>query len=414
MFSRGAVRRTKMQGVKSLASDTISFSGVIEAKSGETIEHALVTGFYIDEHWLLSHLSSANTRITLVAEHRLNEQLGDSRVTRITPPKPKASVQIMHSKLMILYFASHMRFVVSTASMTPYGWSVVQNAVFIQDFPRAKGRVYTANSFSLALAYALHDLSVPHELIGLLNEVKFADARAHIVTTVPSGAGGNMEEYGAERLARVLKEAGADPENQGLDDIDEFRPNGRLYCVGSSLGPLDDKWLRDMYVCAHGLSPLKLGWPGVKTLPNSLVDIGVAFHTQQQVEQCRYGSEVGEQHIYAQRKAYEDKKFPHSAMVRLEPVVDKTLVHAKVILARMGESQRAGWMYIGSHNFTPAAWGRMNSKSYYSNNYEFGVVLCNVEYSSDSSSVRWDGREVPLPFKLTWEPYGRSDTPYLK
>ncbi|KAJ1722411.1 hypothetical protein LPJ53_003170 [Coemansia erecta] len=403
-----------MQGVKSLASDTISFSGVIEAKSGETIEEALVTGFYIDEHWLLGHLSNASTRITLVAEHRLNEQPSDSRVTRILPPKSKASVQIMHSKLMLLFFASHMRFVVSTGSMTAEGWSVVQNAVFIQDFPRAKGRVYAANSFSMALAYALHDLSIPHAVIALLNEVKFANASVHIITTVPSGTGGNMEEYGAERLARVLKEAGADPENQNLEDIDRFRPNGRLYCVGSSLGPLDDKWLRDMYVCAHGLSPLKLGWPSIKTLPNSLVDIGVAFHTQQQVEQCRYGIEVGEQNIYAQRKVYEDKKFPQSAMVRLEPVVENTLVHAKVILARMGENQRTGWMYIGSHNFTPAAWGRLNAKTYYSNNYEFGVVLCNVEYSSGNGSVRWDGREVPLPFKFAWEPYGRSDTPYLK
>ncbi|KAJ2397352.1 hypothetical protein GGI05_000687 [Coemansia sp. RSA 2603] len=403
-----------MRGVKSQTTDTISFSNVIESKSGEAIEEALVTGFYIDEHWLLGQLPSANTKITLVAEHRINEQLDDNRVTRIAPQKLKPSVQIMHCKIMLLFFASHMRFVVSTGSITPEEWSIVQNAVFIQDFKRAKDRLYAANAFSLALAYALHDLSVPHAVIGLLNEVKFSNANVHIVTTVPSGTGGNMTEYGAERLAQVLKEAGVDPENQNLDNIEYFRPNGRLYCVGSSLGPLDNKWLRDMYVCAHGLSPLKLGWPSIKTLPNNLVDIGVAFHTQQQVEQCRYGSEVGEKHIYAQRKTYEDKKFPHSAMVRLEPAVEDTLVHTKMILARMGDSQRTGWMYIGSHNFTPAAWGRLNNKTYYHNNYEFGVILCNVEYSSDNNSVRWDGKEVPLPFKFIWEPYGRLDAPYLK
>ncbi|KAJ1953141.1 hypothetical protein GGI12_006077 [Dipsacomyces acuminosporus] len=223
----------------------------------------------------------------------------------------------------------------------------------------------------------------------------------------------NSDAYGMEKLTRVIRDI------SGASDtsVESVEPDVRLYCSGSSMGRLDRRWLRDFYLSALGVD--------VKSAPKSklvtaisdeMVDIAVAFHTEEQAENCMYGP-VCRQHLMCNPAIYKAKEFPKDVLFKLEPRFPDTLVHAKVILARKGADQKHGWVYIGSHNFTPAAWGRIHQdRQSYFNNYELGIVIPDVTFRSslaDQVSVFWKEKQVPLPFKVVWEPYGREDTPCL-
>ncbi|KAJ1813508.1 hypothetical protein LPJ75_003158 [Coemansia sp. RSA 2598] len=416
-----------MQGVRNSGSETLDISGILEDSPSDPIERALFTSYYVDEEWLLSYINPL-AELAIIAQHTVNAVSGDnSRITRCFPEMPKADVQIMHTKIMLVYYRHRLRFVVLTGNLVKEDWSVMQNAVFVQDFWRNRAAVFRANEFSRSLAYALHDLGVPRDFVAMMNGVDFSLASARIVTSVPTGGvreQRNMDEYGVERLATVVRELGVDEENVGVSaqNIDEFTPNARLYCVGSSVGPMDNKWLCDMYLGAHGINHSQCKRPiSPEVLPWDLVDIGVAFPTQKQADRCRYG-EVGRQHVYMKRGCYFNKEFPRSSLVYLVPRVARTLVHAKVVLARFGVRQRRGWMYLGSHNFTPAAWGRLcvggeSRRDAYFNNYEFGVVLDNVEFmdvgENTESDVLWRGEKIALPFRYIWEPYKQDEMPFF-
>ncbi|KAJ1900498.1 hypothetical protein LPJ66_001430 [Kickxella alabastrina] len=413
-----------MRGVPNKSEESLSLSDILCDDNGSLLQHALMTGFIVDEGWLLGHFSS-QTSLTLISNKTINARPADQRIIRVFPELPRPQVQIIHTKIMLLFFPGFVRFVVSSANLAEDDWSVLQNIVFVQDFMRDPSLVFPANDFSMSLAYALHDLSVPFEIIGWMNNVDFSTATAQIVTSVPTGGqrmNMNMAEYGMERLAVVIKNI--KKLNTTLLDY-EFTPDARMYCVGSSLGPLDHRWLRDIYLCAHGINPRNHRdtlWKN--TVPDNLIDIAVAFHTQKQVDRCRYDIDCS-QYIYARPETFNAREFPQSHMFCVQPHFSRTIVHAKVILTRVGEDQTCGWMYLGSHNFTPGAWGRLRVKSgedIYVNNYEFGLVLNNMGFvdqldqngnKDGRASVSWRGEPLVLPFKYMWQPFERDDVPYF-
>ncbi|KAJ2559823.1 hypothetical protein EV175_000137 [Coemansia sp. RSA 1933] len=417
-FLEGAVRVTAMQGEEYDPREAITFVELVDAAH---VEEALLSSFVADEEWLLRQFRP-DTRLTLVCNPARNIG-GDlltpapivraGRLTRVEPEFPKPKWQIMHTKLMLLFYAHHMRFVVTSANLEPGDWAVMQNCVFVQDFPMDRHAVFAANEFGLSLAYALHDMHVPFSIVAQLNNVDFSAARARIVTSVPTGGrrhNMNMERYGMERLASVVADSAAGSSDGG------FEPSARLFCVGSSLGAMDIPWMRDFYLCAHGIEPSGLSLSArAHLVPDDIIDIGVGFHTQDDVARCMFGAECGSR-LMLPSHMYGAADFPQSSLCRVVPRVDGSLVHAKLIAARFGVDQRNGWVYIGSHNFTPAAWGRLRvGHATYYNNYELGVVLPHAEYTrmtTDEASVAWNGLRLPLPVKLVWQPYARDDVPF--
>ncbi|KAI9499940.1 hypothetical protein GGI25_003270 [Coemansia spiralis] len=415
-FSEGTVRITELRDFESNRAESISFAELLDS---DNITQALVSAFLVDEDWLVGHFLP-DTHITLVTGNSRLEKSTSSksesrlpatkavsgRLTRVFPELPKPSYQIMHTKIMLLFYPNHMRFVVSTANLIPDDWTIMQNAVFVQDFPM-DNKVFPANEFSMSLAYALHDLSVPYGIIALLNNVDFAKAYVRLVTSVPTGGyrqNVNMDLYGMERLAQVVR-----------DTMGEQELPARLYCVGSSLGRIDTGWLRDFYLCAHGIDTkqIPLG-ERQQRAPDDIIDIGIGFHTNKEVSSCRYSG--CEHYIMCNRQVYESKAFPQ-LLCRVVPRIENTLVHAKFVVTRFGVDQKTGWVYVGSHNFTPAAWGRLSIKgTTYLNNYELGVVLPSTTFArvaTEESQVSWNRHLVPLPFKLLWQPYSRNDVPYF-
>ncbi|KAJ1815175.1 hypothetical protein LPJ56_004643, partial [Coemansia sp. RSA 2599] len=409
-YPNGVVRLTKTVDSKE-SPDTITMAELVQRQK---VQKVLVTTFVLDMQWLLAHFSG-NTKIVVVAHYNPTVespgvwQTDGGRVTVVRPAFGGLQRPIMHSKIMLLFYADYVRFVASSANLFDVDWTVLQNIVFIQDFPLHGGR-QRVSRFGSDLRGALRDLCVPEQVIGQLDDTDFSKAKAHIVTSVPSKLDEGRKhcaKYGVVRLHEVCQKmkGSVDP----LDLGSWF--NATLYCYGSSMGKLTFSYLRDFYLCALGTSHSEYRrQKSLDTAPAVLAqNVNVGFHTQDQGNQNRFGH-IPRECIKFHSTYYFDEQYASSRLYKIEPAVDGVLVHAKVMLARYGEKGSKGWVYLGSHNFTPGAWGYANlgqrMKLRYLNNFEFGVVLPDVSFESwfGRDSVRWNGSGIPLPFKLKWEP----------
>ncbi|KAJ2858123.1 hypothetical protein J3B02_000522 [Coemansia erecta] len=421
-YPDGTVRLTRI--VDSPAIDTMTLSDLVQK---HTVKKALVTTFVLDIDWLLAHFNK-QTKIVIVAHYNPKVetpgvyQMDGGRVTIIRPDYSGLQRPIMHSKLMLLFYPGYVRFVASSANLFSVDWTVLQNILFIQDFPLLEQETQgvVKSRFGSELKGALRDLSVPEQVVGLMDQVDFRKAKAHIITSVPSKLDNNRKhsgKYGVARLHEVCKKI-----KDKLDPLETTSWfNSTLYCYGSSMGKLTFTYLRDFYLCALGTTHMEYRrHKGLDTLPSVLAqNVNVGFHTQDQGNQNRFGS-VPRECIKFHSAYYFDENYASSRLHKITPSVDKTLVHAKAVLARYGESGSKGWMYLGSHNFTPGAWGYaslldQSVRIRFLNNFEFGIVLTDVCFESmfGRDSVLWNGAKVPLPFKLKWEPYGQMDLPCM-
>mmetsp|Transcript_30179 Transcript_30179/g.42425 ORF Transcript_30179/g.42425 Transcript_30179/m.42425 type:complete len:142 (-) Transcript_30179:153-578(-) len=77
------------------------------------------------------------------------------------------------------------------------------------------------------------------------------------------------------------------------------------------------------------------------------------------------------------------------------------LMHSKVICRT--SDNNIEWVYVGSHNLSPSAWGR-NQKdgNFHMANYELGVILFPEGRTTES-----------LPFKVPAPEYGPQDEPWI-
>ncbi|KAJ2475209.1 hypothetical protein EV174_005358 [Coemansia sp. RSA 2320] len=420
-FPDGIVRLTRMTGGKANVSEAVTLTDIIQPN---LVRKALLSTFVLDIDWLLAHFNSS-TRIVVVksynpkVERRGVYQSHNGRVTLVNPEfTDKQAYPIMHSKIMLLFYDDYVRFVVSSANLFDVDWTMLQNIVFMQDLPYTPSTVHASTEFGTTLAESLRDLSVPEAVVEQLRHIDFSCVKAHIVTSVPSSPGRSKyhsTSYGQARLSKIVQRIN---DSANVDAKEKY--SATLYCYGSSMGRLTNAYLRSFYASALGTSLASVQGKGGLAPGDIEKRIKVGFHTSAQTASNAHGPTPCEC-IKFSSQYYADRTFPKYALYKIEPMVPSTLVHAKVILSRFnpkeGQPQTRGWMYLGSHNFTPGAWGHLKSygSGIYVNNYEYGIILPDVQFESvfGRDSVTWNGLKVPLPFKLTWQKYESGDQPHL-
>ncbi|KAJ2255291.1 hypothetical protein GGI13_001692 [Coemansia sp. RSA 455] len=420
-FPDGVVRLTRMIGEKENLAEAVTLADIVQR---DKLRKALLSTYVLDLNWLLPHFDSS-TKLVIVKSYNPNvEQRGiyqseSGQVTLVNPEFGKQGYPIMHSKLMLLFYDDYVRFVASSANLFDIDWTLLQNIVFIQDLPYTP-TVSAATEFGDTLAGSLRDISVPEAVVQQLRYVDFSRVKIHIVTSVPSAAGRSKfhaDSYGLNRLS-VVARAIRDPE---LDDRELY--DTTLYCYGSSMGRLTSSYLRNFYASALGSTPAIIQRDGGLSPTDIEGKVKVGFHTLAQGQKNVNGP-LPQQCIKFQTEFYSNPEFPKRALHKIESKVANTLVHAKVILARSNatkngqqKAKERGWMYLGSHNFTPGAWGHVRApgKPCQVNNYEFGVVLPDVHFESifGRDTVTWNGTKIPLPFRLAWSEYEQDEMPLL-
>lgn len=214
-----------------------------------------------------------------------------------------------------------------------------------------------------------------------------------------------------------------------------------LECQGSSIGSLATSWVSDFYQCALGLS-----FDGTSDEERALARhcrslarerLRIIFPTRDYVITSRAGPEAfgtifcADKHSRVAESAKRAKgldgekveqSIERGRFYRCEyghGGVERPL-HTKLITAFLPpcEDRNAIWMYLGSANMTPSAWGYFNRRAGSERriiiaNYELGVLV-SLDADGASTLFGGEGKTFPLPYKRPIAEYSSSDSPWIQ
>ncbi|OSD00730.1 phospholipase D/nuclease [Trametes coccinea BRFM310] len=388
------------------------------------IEFAIVSAFCWNYAWVYQ-MFSRNTPVIAV-DHSAT---GDVSIKAILPnwvrttPFLRNGFGCMHMKFMLLFYKTgRLRVVVSTANLVDYDWRDIENSVWVQDVPKRAEPITTLaksdkEDFPSTMVRVLHALNVAPALVNMLRNdhpnlplQRLEDLRTHWdfsrvkAALVPSIAGKH------EGWPKVIL-TGHTRLMKSLIDMGAATPQGKelvLECQGSSIGSYSSTWMNEFYRSARGESTQSwLDMPKGRRAKVPYPPVKILFPTTQYVRESVLG-EAGGGTMFCRRKQWEATNFPRDLFHQSRSKRGRVLMHSKMILATFrdkrgtldnqsrastaSQSQSSqeddeyedkdslvGWLYMGSHNFTPSAWGTLSGSGFTPTlnvtNYELGIVI---------------------------------------
>ncbi|KAJ7036605.1 tyrosyl-DNA phosphodiesterase-domain-containing protein [Mycena alexandri] len=390
---------------------------------------AILSTYTLDPDWLALHFDSDIPVIVVAGTG--SEENGPSMSRLFRNPNwiqtcPKVGKGgCFHMKYMVLcYKSGRLRVVVSTANLLLLDWEHLENAVFIQDvLPRSssnvigdnlgakKESVETQGGFSMVLENVLKATNVGPALESLRGETpdlslkyisdisrlwNWSNVTAELVPSIAGKWEGwkKIQTTGHPRLMCALKT---------LDLATNNTQKLIVECQGSSIGTYTTQWFNQFYISATGHSSAlkshmrlsererkKLEYPtGVKVVFPTLATVkGTGQH--------------GAGSLFCTRKKWDVKSFPRDSFHDSKSSAGRVLMHTKMVIGSFTQkrnttadpSDAAGWMYVGSHNFTAAAWGNLSGSAdapvLNVNNYELGVVIPLRTVENVNSASAWE------------------------
>ncbi|GAA5974109.1 hypothetical protein JCM11641_003440 [Rhodosporidiobolus odoratus] len=414
-FWDGAVKRVPSAYHPSTSS--FSFSDLIGPPS--TLTGAIVSAFVLDPEWVIPHFPEETPLLLIMPRSKgdtapeLAQVSLKSNTFRVVPKEnsPNQWAGVMHTKLMVYYHRDFCRIVIPTANAIAYDYSQMDNALYIHDFPLRSNpptsstidndesspfKNPTHTQFSKRFFQVLKELGCPKRFISWSTGFDFSKSREVRLITSLQGKYSLLDQKEANKGGGIANLASA------IGSMG-FASGGRweIEATGSSIGKYTSTWLSQFYAACLGVHPstyFRTG-KGRDLPPADLVPlqpapgkgdvklpIKVVFPTQEAV----LGSFKGADHggtLFCPTKTWAAKNFPRHLFHRGESKGrDRQPAHTKIILALhkykdpfSPTAKHEGWTYLGSHNFTPSAWGSLQSgmggPQIALNNYEMGVIL---------------------------------------
>ncbi|KAA1103669.1 hypothetical protein PGTUg99_004437 [Puccinia graminis f. sp. tritici] len=285
-------------------------------------------------------------------------------------------------------------------------------------------------------------MGVPLPFRKPLKDHDFGSAAANLVVSIQGTHPANSP-MGQAHLAEQLK-------TLGLQSGPGTGRTATLECQGSSIGSYDLKWLNNFYRCASGSPPTaSTEDPDLQTKTPPLTVLYPTLHTVRNSHSGKAGAGT----LFCNKATWEKANFPTHIFADTMSKRTGVLMHVKMILglfnsdssakstsstldtasveksgARDGRINKdhAGFLYIGSHNFTPAAWGKFNLKSGSDDstsleisNWELGVVLPVKSHAQAEEYVTWQrptkpyghrGKDTSIPCQAKNQPTRPSTT----
>ncbi|KAF7345485.1 hypothetical protein MVEN_01567000 [Mycena venus] len=398
---------------------------------------AILSSYGVDYEWLAPHFDRDVPVIvvnSIPSGERITARLFENPNWILTSPQIKSG-GCLHMKYMFLFYKSgRLRVVVSTANLVSIDWAALENCVFIQDvFLHSSSNVVGGGKakyskegakpeegFAVLLESVLKATNVGPALESVNQKTpglplksisdlsKLWDWSSVTAELVPSIAGKyegwkKIKTTGHPRLMRALETLGLATSNMTQSLVIE--------CQGSSIGPYTTQWFNQFYISASGNSAAlkahmelseskrkKMDYPrGIKVVfPSFKTAMGIAG--------------VAALSLYCKRKKWEAPNFPRAAFHDSKSSAGKVLMHTKMIIGSFTPKQKkndtamstaeklpsgpAGWMYVGSHNFTQAAWGNLSGSAdapvLNVNNYELGVVVPLMSPDDLNTMCAWE------------------------
>ncbi|KAK2743480.1 hypothetical protein FQN55_007251 [Onygenales sp. PD_40] len=399
-FPLGAVKKTWVFGCERQGDD-IKFEEVVQKAD---LEQAILSSYQWDYDWVFSKFWCHDTRLLLVMGIKEEEEIeavsrgeldGSDACTRLLP---------IHGGSGELHAFEVDAAVSSWASSHRRAECEPRAIVFLIDLPETSPEsLYPRTQFLDDLCYFLRQSGI-HE-----NEIKKIEAfdfSATIDMAFVHTIGGaheirDWERTGVCGLGRAIKKLGL----QTTQDLN-------LDYVTSSIGSLNDQFMRSIYLAAQGdnglkeltLRNTKTGFPTSKLGPMTQKSDGAAwkkdrfrvyFPGLRTVRNSKGGTQ-GAGTICCQSKWYNSATFPKHTLRENVSKRRGILMHNKMLFVRPDKPiisterkvngkepfpRYLGWAYVGSANLSESAWGRLvlDRKSsrprLNCRNWECGVVL---------------------------------------
>lgn len=442
-FLNGTIRLTQGNTDK-FDPDKISFKEIIQnpqycSTSHVKLDHVLVTSFVADEAWLHEMFYGVPKVILCTDDgardkHVKIEEMfttNGEKWTLVYPSFPTfPAYGVMHCKLMLLKYhhqakgecekkEEYLRIVISSGNLVPYDYDQVQNIVFIQDVIRdtKQPNHQFCGEFINDLSFLLRHLGINATLYGEENWAGYDlnQIRPKLVYSIPgtttwSASQGN----GLAMLKHKLEEL-----NKGI-------PEARIVLeyIGSSLGAMDKPWLdefkkvcglvggEDNATISRKIKRTKLINASSDKDNNSEQVLKVIFPTMDYAKHSIVGPS-GFGTLFCRSNQWKKLSYPKNLFHQAESNWQSTpAIHAKILTAFDETNTIPLWCYIGSHNFTPSAWGRSirNGANLMIANYEVGVIL---KVQTDNENFLPNGK-FPFPYKRPVRPFTGTDIPWMQ
>ncbi|KAK0448032.1 tyrosyl-DNA phosphodiesterase-domain-containing protein [Armillaria borealis] len=345
-----------------------------------------------------------------------------------TVPKLNGPYGCMHMKFMIIFYKTgRLRVAISTANLVPFDYRDIENVIWLQDIPPRGTPIANgpkADDFPATMQRVLHGVNVRRALELMVQEHpnlplrKIEDLRSRWdfgkvkVHLVPSLAGKHdgwpeVTLTGHTRLMMAIRNLGLRTKKG------KAARKLEVEYQGSSIGTYTTQWVNEFFYSARGESPqdylddskakrAKLPYPPLK----------IIFPSKKTVQNSALGVQGGGT-MFCRKAQWSGRNFPRDKFYDSKSRAGKVLMHTKVMrylftrLDLITSSQMIigllsdkpvdvddsdtedsdievvdapiGWGYLGSHNFTPSAWGTLSGSAFRPvlniKNYEIGIVF---------------------------------------
>ncbi|KAJ5669301.1 hypothetical protein N7462_010371 [Penicillium macrosclerotiorum] len=457
-YPLGAIKKTRLANKARVGND-ITFEEVIQQ---EDLKLAVLSSFMWDVEWLYPKFDPTRTRLLLVIgakeqserDNRTKEVEGIPNIRLCFPPMA-AQVNCMHSKLMLLFHSEYLRIVVPTANLTRFDWGeqgLMENTVFLIDLPKkSPGTSESRPAFKDELVYFLKASNLNVNIIAKLDSFDFnmTSRYAFVYSVGGTNDGDSWKRNGYPGLGRAVA-------RMGLESSEPLE----IDYVTSSVGSLNDDFLRAMYLAAKGDDgSMEYTLRTTKTSSTQTNDerrkmmlrngeewhdrFRVYFPSDQTVRAAHARPADTAGTICFQPQWWHGSKFPRRVLKDCESERG-VLMHNKLMFVRPSHSiplrgtniECQGWAYVGSANLSESAWGRLvkgrgpgGQMKLNCRNWECGVVvpvtkLCDSSLSTTSSETLEEITEratlhdtfrdtIPVPMKLPTSDLTESRAPWF-
>ena len=252
-FPRPTVRQTWCFGFP--RSDRPTDIKLEELIDRPNLHTCVLSSFIWDFDWLLPKFDTKRTKFLLVMhakgpEQRTHIEQDWSGIpnVRLCFPNMAGQINSMHSKLMLLFFEKHLRVVIPSANLISFDWGenggVMENTVFVVDLPqKCAPNAKDYPSFYHKLDAFIQAQDFPPDVVKRLANFDWS-ATASIDFVASIGGAHTGEEWksiGLCGLGRSVASLGLHSKN-----------NVQIDFVTSSLGSLNEAFMRSMYSAAQG------------------------------------------------------------------------------------------------------------------------------------------------------------------
>jgi len=379
----------------------------------------MVFGYSIEN---IHQLYTNGTKVIMLADPRINDynalkaQENIDKNLKLLWVEKDSNIKntAFHPKLYLLKFDLFLRVVIGSGNLFPEDWTVWSNIFWTKDFPfTLDSSTSKTCDFKLQLeAFAKLSMGAKYtelkKFLGIdLKDYDFSKAGVNLIYSIPikKDISNIKESYGYEQLISLMK----NNEPSKPYNFDNTKIYYSCSCIGgvnfgmvyqfiTSIIPSlkSDKFV-DFKAQQKYFNMLRLIYP-TKSYINGLgvknTNTGCLFFNKKTYHKINFNADILTQ--------FENNETVYG---------DENIVsHSKVFIVLHGSKVDDDTViYIGSHNFTKSAWGKISRGKYEIWNHELGVIF---PAEKGSASLKRDIISK-LSFKIPASDYDENDQPFF-